>query len=212
MDTFFNDVNDWLSVGGDLDLAEVMTGQDYATTIKQLFDHGVTHVLDVRSEWQDRRTWSDNGLPVGYYAHVPIIDSWNHRPDEGWYAGVTTFVKRFLENRMPGDRLYCHCHMGINRGPSAAMVALLTENSSLAPEDAFLAIREARDAAGLVYAESIGIRHISHNTRNRDDDHGYRTMSNFRKFMQDYWTGDRITQVNRGIAYYRDVEGGTVVV
>lgn len=214
MNSFYNDVNDWLSVGGDLDLAKNLAGQHYYTAINQLKEQGVTHVLDVRSEWQDRDYWESGGLDPDNYLHLPIIDSHRHQPAEDWYVGVTNFVQQFWLDSVNGDRLYVHCHMGINRGPSAAMLALLTVDPTLAPMDAFLTIREARPVAGLVYAEAVGIWHL----RNIEsiglahDDNLPETISQFSAAINDYWTPDRIKKVNRGIAYYRGHEGGTLEV
>lgn len=204
--TFYNDVNDWLSVGGDLDLALDLTGQDHATTIAKLREHGVTHVLDLRSEWDDLATWAANGLPAENYCHAPIIDSWRHAPAESWYEAVEDFVKEFWLNSLEGDRLYVHCHMGINRAPSAAMLALLTTNPEMHPYEAFLMIREVRPAAGLVYADVVGARHIAMSSGN------LAALDGFVQMINDYWSPEMIREVNRGIAYYRSIEGGTLVV
>jgi len=211
MDSFYNDVNDWLTVGADLDIAAHITGMADAETIAHLRERGVTHVLDARSEWTDADLWIAAGLSSANYAHLPIIDSYNHIPDEAWFQGVEDFVADFLVTRSEGDRIYVHCHMGVNRGPSAAMLALLVADDDLTPWDAFLAIREARSIAGLVYAQSVGLRHIVR-TNNGDDEVLYAALGDFRKQMDSYWTYDAVQAVNRGIAYYRTKEGGTVVV
>src|SRR5690606_42443 len=101
--------------------------------------------------------WASAGLPADAYHHAPIDDRWNYTPVEDWYKAVEAATRQCLD---AGGRLYAHCHMGINRGPSAAMLALLTQNPDLDPFDAFLTIREARPAAGLVYAEAVGVRHL----------------------------------------------------
>jgi dual specificity phosphatase 3 len=210
MDTFYNEVNDWLLVGADLDIAFHLTGMEAVETIEFLRAQGVTHVVDARIEWSDADLWEDAGLPAANYCHAPITDSYSHKPAEGWFCAVEDFVADFLVNRNEGDKLYVHCHMGVNRGPSAAMLALLVADADLHPWDAFLAIREARSIAGLVYAESVGIRHISRS--GGADDALYAALGDFRKSIQDYWSADRIEAVNRGIAYYRDGEGGTLTV
>lgn len=211
MDTFYNDVNDWLLVGADLDIATHLTGMEPDEVIAHLRGLGVTHVLDARSEWTDADLWVQAGLPAENYAHLPIIDSYNHLPDEAWFAGVESFVADFLTGRNEGDKIYIHCHMGVNRGPSAAMLALLTADPDMHPWDAFLAIRETRKIAGLVYAESVGLRHLVV-TAGDDDEVMYAALGDFRKQMDDYWSIDRVQGVNRGIAYYREAEGGTVIV
>lgn len=217
MESFYNDVNEWLSVGGDLDLARDVTGQDYQITAQQLLDHGVTHVVDLRSEWSDAEEWALAGLPVDNYAHIPIVDSWRHIPDEDWFEAVEAFVHKFWLNSDEGHRLYVHCHMGINRAPSAAMLALLTVDPTLSPMDAFLHVRRARPVAGLVYAEAVGIRHLLNAEGVTADDltkAGQLPTSviAFSAEMDAYWTPDMRQAVSRGIAYYRDAEGGTKMV
>lgn len=218
MNYFYNEVNDWLLTGGDLDLARDLTGQDHPETVTQLRAMGVTHVLDVRSEWEDKATWVAGGLAPENYCHAPIIDNRHHYPSEEWFRAVEDFVLEFWLNSSPGDRLFAHCHMGINRGPSAAMLALLTTNPMLSPLDAFHAIRGARPVAGLVYAESVGSRHI---IRDADDwagefrelDEGsetYQAVVEYLGALKRYWTPRLIQEVNRGIAFYRDAEGGTI--
>jgi hypothetical protein len=210
---YYNDVNDWLTVGGDIDLARDVTGQSYQVTIDELIAHGVTHVLDVRSEWEDREVWLDSGLPASHYRHAPIIDSWHHIPPESWFIAVETFVRRFWLDSVEGDRIYIHCHMGINRAPSASMLALLTVNPELDPWDAFLQIRKARPVAGLVYASAVGIRHIL-NVEGIDDLSGGlpESATAYSKAIRDYWTPERQAERRAGISYYRSNEGGTLVV
>jgi predicted protein tyrosine phosphatase len=217
MEHYCNDVNDWLTVGGDLDLALDVTGQTYQATIDELTEHGVTHVLDLRSEWDDRRTWLDAGLPPMNYDHVPVIDSWGHIPAEEWFRGVEDFVATFQRDYAEGDRLYIHCHMGINRAPSAAMLALLTVNPAMHPMEAFLQIREVRPVAGLVYAEVVGIRHLLNRGGVTTEDlvaagELPAEVQAWSKAIRAYWTPERQAQRRQGIAYYRNAEGKTLVV
>lgn len=207
MAEFCNDVNDWLITGGDLDLAADVTGKLSFETIYDLVDRGVTHVLDVRSEWTDAEDWEEFAPDV-WYEHAPIIDQWGHQPKEEWYLAVESFVRHFLAWAPPGAKLYTHCHMGINRGTSAAMLALLTADPDLDPYDAFLAIRDVRPIAGLVYAEEVGKRHL----RNRGAEPA--ELALFAKELNDYWSWnpELTAAVNRGIAYYRSKEGGTIKV
>lgn len=215
MNAFYNDVNEWLSVGGDLDLAKDLTQQDYQTTIAQLREHGVTYVLDLRSEWNDADTWQAEGLPAANHCYAPITDSWNHSPAESWYEAVESFVLKFWMESVEGDRLLTQCHMGINRAPSAAMLALLTVDPLLDPFDAFLTIRAARPVAGLVYAESVGVRHLLNAAGLSDfteDDDLPAEVVEFSRSIGEHWTPDRRQAVNRGIGQYRSAEGGTLLV
>lgn len=218
--SFFDTVTDWLVVGGDLDLAECLTDQPPEVTIEQLMGIGVTHVLDLRSEWEDVDLWIENGLSPRNYCYAPIVDDWTHCPDEAWFCAVQNFVLQFWFESSPGDRLYVHCHMGVNRAPSAAMLALLTVEPQMKPWDAFLTIRQARPAAGLVYANAVGARHI---VMQADDWAGefqilcegtetHRAVTEYLNTLQTYWSYERVRDVNRGVAYYRSNEGGTVAV
>lgn len=216
MHSFYDDVNDWLSVGGDLDLARDLTGQDYHTTAAELIGRGVTHVLDVRSEWHDRRLWGECGLEPMNYCHAPIVDRWSHVPSEDWFSTVEDFVERFWLESAEGDRLYVHCHMGINRAPSAAMLALLTVDPALHPLDAFMHIRKARPVAGLVYAEPVGVRHLLNVESVTADDLTAAgelpaSVRLFSAALDNYWTPELSESVRRGIAFYRGAEGATIV-
>lgn len=217
MESYCNDVNEWLTVGGDLDLAKDVTGQDYHVTIGELFARGVTHVLDLRSEWEDRRLWLNAGLDDANYCHAPIIDHRGHIPPEEWFQSIEDFVSDFWRSADEGDRLYVHCHMGINRAPSAAMLALLTVYANLEPWAAFQQIREARPVAGLVYAEVVGIRHMLNREGVTTEDllaAGClpESCTTYSKAIKDYWTPERLHERRMGIAWYRDAEGKTLVV
>lgn len=209
MTAFYNDVNNWLSVGGDLDLARDLTRLDHDTNVKELQAHGITHVLDVRIEWDDRAIWSAHGLPAANYCHAPITDLHGYNPPQSWYDDVEGFVRQFLADAEKGDRLYVHCHMGINRGPSAAMLALLVATPTLWPFDAFMQIRDARPTAGLVYAEAVGRHHLlnRYTTGSLDE-----ALYEFAGQVGAYWTPELRQSVRQGIAYYRSAEGGTNVV
>lgn len=212
MDDYCNRVNDWLVVGADLDMASALTDMPHADVIAELRSQGVTHVLDARSEWQDRDLWVANGLERGNYCHAPIIDSHRHSPDESWYEQIEAFVDRFWAESEHGESIYVHCHMGVNRGPSAAMLALLSVDPLMSPLAAFLTIREARPMAGLVYAEAVGRRHLSNSGDPEDDLAVYEALQQWQEDMRTYWTGKMNLSVNRGIAYYRDAENLTLTV
>lgn len=201
VDAHYNDVTEWLSVGGDLDLAEDLTGKDCAEVIDELLAHGVTHVLDLRIEGEDAEVWEQHGLPAVNYCWAPIFDSRDYVPDAEWFDEVERFVDSFWRAAQPGDRLYVHCAMGINRGPSGAMIALLLTNPTLSPFDAFLQIRQVRPAAGVVYAKYVGIRHIIREASGWDgdtDSEVYRKIVDYTEALQTYWTPERIAAARSG--------------
>ncbi|MEJ7774997.1 MAG: hypothetical protein WKF72_09340 [Nocardioidaceae bacterium] len=57
----------------------------------------------------------------------------------------------------PGTKVLLHCHMGINRGPSAGVAVLLATGWD--PVDAFDAVRRARPIAHVAYAADALDRH-----------------------------------------------------
>lgn len=195
--THYSDVNHWLTIGGDLDLAEGLTGAPVEATIDHLLDHGVSHVLDLRDWWHDADLWVDAGLPPENYGYVPIIDSRQHVPDESWFTDIEAFVDHYWATSRPGDRLYVHCQMGVNRGPTGAMVALLHTWPTMSPWEAFQTVRQARPAAGVVYAKHVGIRHIIQSAGGWDgdtEDETYRKVADFTEALQRYWTPQRINE------------------
>ena len=181
--------------------------KDYDVIIGELLARGVTHVLDLRSEWEDRCHWLDAGLGSGNYCHAPIIDLWGYIPPEDWFCAVEDFVADFWSGAVEDDRLYVHCHMGVNRGPSAAMLALLTVDADLEPWAAFQQIREARPAAGLVYAEVVGVRHMLNAAGVTSEDLGSAgrlpdSCVAYSKAIKDYWTPGRLSE-RRALNPYR---------
>lgn len=207
---YCNDVNDWLTVGGDLHLAQDLTGNDPEDTVGELFEHGVTHVLDLRIEWDDTDIWTGCGLPTENYLYLPIMDSRQHIPDEKWFESIEDFLQQFWLSHVPGDRLYVHCHMGINRAPSAAMIALLYAYPSMTPWEAFMTIRRARPPAGVVYAKYVGIRHIILTAGGWDGDTTdpvYKEVTDWIDQLQTYWSPERIAEVRGGVSMYRSAEG-----
>lgn len=134
-------VTDFLAVGGDLPW-DIETAEAHSVDI---VDAGITHVLDVRYEADDAEFWSD----------VPEITySWNGIDDAGqqvpaaWFDEITGWA---VEAINAGGAVLTHCHMGINRGPSAGFAVLLALGWDAV--DALTAIRSARPIAHIWYAE-----------------------------------------------------------
>lgn len=135
-------VTDRLAVGGDLD-------HDAALAVEQIQDlraAGVTHVLDVRQESNDYRIWAQ--LRDVSYLHAGIDDA-GQRVPAVWFEEIVTWALNALED--PDAIVLTHCHMGINRGPSAGYAVLL--GLGWDPVDAIAAIRAARPIANVWYAE-----------------------------------------------------------
>lgn len=129
-----------LAVGGDLaydlDLA--------VRQVDELVDLGVTTIVDVRVEASDE-SFVDDLAPHIDYVHLGVDD--RHGlvlPDEWFDVGVDAI-------QAADGVVVAHCHMGINRGPSMGLAALLADGWDIG--DALGAIRTARPIAAIGYAE-----------------------------------------------------------
>jgi dual specificity phosphatase 3 len=134
-------VTEFLAVGGDLHY-------DRERASEQAFElvevGGITHVLDVRLEAVE---------PL--WEHFPQVNyQWDGIDDAGqkvpgsWFDHITTWASDAID---AGGVVLTHCHMGINRGPSAGFAVLLRRGWD--PIDALDAVRDARSIAVIAYAE-----------------------------------------------------------
>lgn len=135
-------ITDYLAVGGDLDNHLELAARQAAELVDIA---GITHILDVRLEAEEE-LWA-------HFAEVKYrwdgIDDAGQRVPPKWFERVTSWADRAIDD---GGRVYAHCHMGINRGPSAGYAILLRRGWD--PVDAIDAIRSARPQAFVAYAES----------------------------------------------------------
>lgn len=175
-----------LAVGGDLDVYDDDRAVDQAL---DLIGVGITHVLDVRQECDDADFWA--GSEVAYLWNG--IDDAGQRVPAAWFEEVVTWALDALAD--PGHRLLVHCHMGINRGPSAGYAVLLAQGWD--PVEAIAAIRSARPVANVWYAEdALSWWH----ERNETD---ASTRHRERRRM-DRWRGEHPLDVVRIIAAQRE--------
>lgn len=143
-------VTDTLLVGGGLDLDEVRA----LAQADELAAAGITHVLDARAEAGDADVWG---------AFAGVTYRWDGIEDAGqvvghdWFDAVAAFARAALA--VPGARLLTHCHLGVNRGPSAGYAVLLDQGWD--PVDALEAIRGARPVAAVAYAEDALDWHLA---------------------------------------------------
>ncbi len=137
-------ITEQLLVGGDLD-----PDDDRALAqIVELQAHGVRHIFDARVEWSDR-DFVLRHAPEMSYAHIGIDDAGQQVPD-AWFDQVVPPILVALTQR---NRILIHCHMGINRGPSVALAALLADGWDVV--DAMTRLRQQRPIAGVAYAEDV---------------------------------------------------------
>ena len=86
-------------------------------------------------------------VPEVTYRWDGIDDAGQTVPAE-WFDGIVDWAREAIAQ---GAVVLTHCHMGINRGPSAGYAVLL--GLGWDPVDALAAIRSARPIANIWYAE-----------------------------------------------------------
>jgi protein-tyrosine phosphatase len=138
-----NFVTERLAVGGDCSVDDVALATTQAI---DLVAAGITHVLDVRLELDDAELWSL--VPEVTYRWAGIDDVGQRIPAE-WFDDVVGWCLDAL--RDPDAKVLTHCHMGINRGPSAGYAVLL--GLGYDPVEAIALIRASRPIANVWYAE-----------------------------------------------------------
>jgi hypothetical protein len=110
-------------------------------------DNGVTHIVDLRGEWNDDEFVAEYSPLVAYH-WLGTHDSGGHQTDEWYEDGLEVY----RSVRAADGCAMVHCHMGINRGPSMGFRWLL--EAGIDPVEALDLIRCARPIAGIIYADS----------------------------------------------------------
>lgn len=132
---------EFLAIGGDLDYNRQRATNQAHELIEVA---GVTHVLDVRLEAAED-LWDQ--FPQVTYRWDGIDDAGQSVPGS-WFEDTTGWANAAID---AGGVVLTHCHMGINRGPSAGFALLLSRGWDAV--DALAAIRDARPIAVIAYAE-----------------------------------------------------------
>lgn len=132
-----------LATGGDLpeDLDEALLD------LRAWQEIGITHVVDNRREWDDGQFIAEHASAINYL-HNGVDDNGDQLPDTWFDTGVEFVLAALAE---PDTKVFVHCHMGINRGPSLAYAALLALGWD--PIEAMTAIRSTRPIAAIGYAD-----------------------------------------------------------
>jgi dual specificity phosphatase 3 len=137
-------VSDRLAVGGDLSPNFRLARRQ----LDELVAAGITHIVDLREEWSDEtlvKTWA----PQVHYLHHRVADA-GQVIGGPWFEELAGWVDEALTE--PGTKVLVHCHMGVNRAPSAVLALLLHRGMAVRP--ALEAIRTARPVAVIDYARS----------------------------------------------------------
>lgn len=181
-------VESWLAVSGDL--ATDVSDEAALLQLQGWRDAGITHILDVRGEWNDRAFVQRHAPEIGY--------SWLGTHDRGgaqsddWYEAGLAVAEQVQRD---GGRLVVHCHMGVNRAPSLAFRILLAND--YAPVEAIQRIRDARPIAAVLYAESaLGHHHRTVGTSPEDSVLERRALNEwmFENDVDTYWIISNIRQ------------------
>lgn len=133
-------LNDYIWTGGDLHRA-------YINATKQMthiVDEGISVIIDTRYEWNDENLWAEH--PDVDYHHLGVDDDGGLQPDWWWKDGLS--ITRDAVDQ--GRQVLIHCHMGVNRGPSLAGIALV-EVFRMTPFNAWSTIRAQRPISWACY-------------------------------------------------------------
>lgn len=137
-------ITPWLALSGDLDTTVASNAERQLT---EWVDNGVTHIVDLRGEWNDDEFVAEYSPLVAYH-WLGTHDSGGHQTDEWYEDGLEVY----RSVRAADGCAMVHCHMGINRGPSMGFRWLL--EAGIDPVEALDLIRGARPIAGIIYANS----------------------------------------------------------
>lgn len=133
-------VTDRIAVGGG-----IWNDENMATLVK----HGVTHIINMQIEFDDRPL--AQGYPV-QVLHNPTDDDFMLKPPELFQAGVK-FALEALKG--PNSKVYTHCAAGVHRAPMMTLAILRALGWSLKDaKDLILQRRYVVDFAD-VYVESV---------------------------------------------------------
>jgi len=133
-------VTDRLAVGG---------GIWHELNMIAVVGEGVTHIIDMQTEFDDSRLAEPYGISVLWN---PTEDDFKPKPAELFRRGVE-FALEALED--PGAKVFVHCAAGVHRAPMMALALLRAQGWSL--EDAVDRIEEKRDVVDFadVYVRSV---------------------------------------------------------
>lgn len=106
---------------------------------------GITDVLDMRGEADDTEFIQQNSFIVSHWFGV---DDNGTRRSDAWFNALTKKAREILGD--PSRKVLVHCHMGCNRGPSAAYAVMIDQGHGHL--DALKLIRQSRPIASVMYA------------------------------------------------------------
>ena len=108
---------------------------------------GITDVFDMREERDDSDFIHENSRITCHWFGVD--DNGSVRDDQ-WFEEIRDRAHELLNCSTIPRRILVHCHMGVNRGPSALFAIMLTLGWDAL--EALRMIRDVRPIAGIIYA------------------------------------------------------------
>lgn len=192
-------ITDTLATGGDL--PQSLTAA--VNHISDWIDGGVTHVIDMRMEWDDLDLVSE-WAPDIQYLHNPSNDIYGYKMPQVVFDRGVFFAR---EAEASGGKVLAHCHMGINRGPSMAMAILL--DRGMDPIESLELIKERRPIAYAAYAiDALLADCRRRKAEGRPHPDAIRALHKLRAHIKQTEAED-IRKVTRNIKGIRAQEGGT---
>lgn len=136
-------VDHTLAVSGDLP-----SNREQALAQLRMWEaSGITDVFDMREERDDSDFIHENSRIKCHW--FPVDDNGGVRDDQ-WFKAIRDRAHElFICSKTP-RRILVHCHMGVNRGPSALFAIMLTLGWDAL--EALRRIRDVRPIAGIIYA------------------------------------------------------------
>ena len=132
-----------LAVSGDLSYNR----EAARTQLSEWEAAGITDVFDMRGEADDTQFIHENSSITSHWFGV---DDNGGKRDDAWFESVRDMAYEVLNDFSRDRKILVHCHMGVNRGPSALFAIMLATGwESL---EALRAIRDVRPIAGIIYA------------------------------------------------------------
>ena len=120
-----------------------------ARNMEELARAGITHVLNMQIEFDDRPLAEPHGIKVLWN---PTDDDFLPKPPELFERGVA-FGLGALES--PGARLYIHCAAGVHRAPMMTLALLCSMEWQLDPAMHHIEARRNVVDFADVYVESV---------------------------------------------------------
>ena len=120
-----------------------------AQNMKEIVQAGVTHVLDMQIEFDDRPLAEPFGVRVLWN---PTDDDFLPKPPELLKLGVDFALEALAD---PGARVYIHCAAGVHRAPMMTLAVLCAMDWEI--EAAMVLIETRRPVVDFadVYVESV---------------------------------------------------------